>query len=149
FVTKYLIGGRVMNVSGLDLFMMIIFFIVILLIGYFSYKKIENFEDYAVAGRSIPIVLLFATMAATATGGGATIGRVAYAYDLGIVIIAAALGFVANQILSGLFIAPKMREMGNAYTMGDIMGYYFGRAGLGITGVFTFLYSIGIYGVQI
>ncbi|SFD88689.1 solute:Na+ symporter, SSS family [Lentibacillus persicus] len=128
---------------------MVVFFLIILVIGYYSYRKVNGFEDYAVAGRKIPIVLLFATMAATATGGGATIGRVSYAYDIGIVIIAAAVGFVANQILTGLFIAPKMRAMGNVYTIGDIMGYYYGRLGLGISGIFTFIYSIGVYGVQI
>lgn len=138
-----------MNVTGFDITIMIAFFVIILGIGYFSYRKVNSFEDYAVAGRRIPIVLLFATMAATATGGGATIGRVSYAYDIGLVVVAAAIGFVANQILTGLFIAPKMRAMGNVYTIGDIMEYYYGRLGLGISGVFTFLYSVGVYGVQI
>lgn len=138
-----------MQVSGIDFGIVVIYFLVILGIGMASMKKVENFDDYAVAGRSIPLALLFATLAATATGGGGTIGRVAYAYHTGLAIFAATLGFGINNIISGLFIAPKMREMGNVYTIGDMMGYYYGRAGRAWTGVFTFIYSVAIFGAQV
>lgn len=138
-----------MGVGLFDLSIIFIYFLAILGIGYFSSKKIDSFDDYAVAGRQIPTALLFATMAATATGGGATIGRVAYAYHTGIVIFVITIGFVLNQVLTGIFIAPKMREMGNIYTVGDVMGYYYGRAGRFVTGIFTFIYSVSIFGVQL
>jgi solute:Na+ symporter, SSS family len=138
-----------MDFNIFDLLLVIIYFIAILSIGYFSSKKIDSFDDYAVAGRKIPTALLFATMAATATGGGATIGRVAYAYHTGIVIFIVTIGFVLNQVLTGLFIAPKMREMGNIYTVGDVMGYYYGRGGRFVTGIFTFIYSVSMFGVQL
>lgn len=138
-----------MPVSLLDLIVIVVYFLAILGIGFYSMKRVDSFDDYAVAGRGIPLALLFATMAATATGGGGTIGRVAYAYHTGMVIFVAALGFVINQILSGLYIAPRMREMGNFYTTGDVMGYYYGRSGRLLTGIFTFIYSVSIFGVQI
>ena len=138
-----------MGIGYFDLSIIFIYFLAVLGIGFFSSKKIDSFDDYAVAGRQIPTALLFATMAATATGGGATIGRVAYAYHTGIVIFFITIGFVMNQILTGIFIAPKMREMGNIYTVGDIMGFYYGRAGRFVTGIFTFIYSVSIFGVQI
>lgn len=137
-----------MPISGIDFGIVLIYFIAILAIGYASMKKVDNFDDYAVAGRSIPLALLFATLAATATGGGGTIGRVAYAYHTGIAIFAATLGFGINNIISGLFIAPKMRDMGNVYTIGDIMGYYYGRSGRCLSGIFTFIYSVAIFGAQ-
>jgi len=138
-----------MAIGLFDISITLVYFLAILGIGYFSSKKIDSFDDYAVAGRKIPTALLFATMAATATGGGATIGRVAYAYHTGIVIFVITIGFVLNQVLTGLFIAPKMREMGNIYTVGDVMGYYYGRAGRFVTGIFTFIYSVSIFGVQL
>jgi len=138
-----------MQVSVIDLTIIIVYFGAILGIGFYSMKKVESFADYAVAGRGIPLALLFATMAATATGGGGTIGRVAYAYHTGAVIFVAALGFVLNQVLSGLYIAPRMRKMGNLFTTGDVMGFYYGRAGRFLTGIFTFIYSVAIFGVQI
>ncbi|SHI39587.1 solute:Na+ symporter, SSS family [Dethiosulfatibacter aminovorans DSM 17477] len=138
-----------MGLGFFDMAIIVVYFISVLGIGFMSSKKIDSFDDYAVAGRQIPTALLFATMAATATGGGATIGRVSYAYHTGIVIFFVTIGFVLNQVLTGVFIAPKMREMGNIYTVGDIMGYYYGKAGRLVTGIFTFVYSISIFGVQI
>jgi SSS family solute:Na+ symporter len=132
-----------------DLGVIAAYFLVIIFIGYHSMKKIRNFSDYAVAGRGIPLALLFASMAATATGGGATIGRVAYAYHTGMVILVAAMGFVLNQVLTGLFIAPRMSEQRGVYTVGDMMGYHYGRAGRLLTSVFTFIYCISFYGVQV
>ena len=55
-----------MLVGTLDLTIIVVYFAVVLAIGYVSMGKIKGFEDYAVAGRRLPIVFLFATMAATA-----------------------------------------------------------------------------------
>ena len=138
-----------MLIGGIDLFVVLIYFVVIVAVGYFSMKKVSSFEDYAVAGRSIPMVILFATMAATATGGGGTIGRVAYAYHTGMAIFLGAVGFCLNNIFAGLFVAPKMRDIDHACTTGDVMGFYYGRPGKLLTGIFTFIYNVAIFGAQV
>lgn len=138
-----------MLVGPLDLGIIALYFIVVLAIGYVSMRKVKGFEDYAVAGRRLPIVFLFATMAATATGGAATIGRASQSYQSGIVIFTATVGFVLNQLVCGLFLAPRMRALGNLYTVGDVMGFYYGRAARALTGVFSFLYSVTLFGVQL
>jgi SSS family solute:Na+ symporter len=138
-----------MLVGTLDLTIILVYFAVVLAIGYVSMGKIKGFEDYAVAGRRLPIVFLFATMAATATGGAATIGRASQSYESGIVMFTATMGFVLNQVLSGLFLAPRIRAIGKLYTVGDVMGFYYGRAAHALTGVFSFLYSVTLFGVQL
>lgn len=138
-----------MLVGVLDLVIILAYFGVVLLIGLVSMRRTKGFEDYAVAGRKLPIVFLFATMAATATGGAATIGRASQSYQSGIVIFVATVGFVSNQILSGLFLAPRMRAIGRLYTVGDVMGFYYGRAARAVTGVLSFLYSVSLFGVQL
>ncbi len=138
-----------MLVGIVDLTIILLYFGVVLAIGYVSMRKIHGFEDYAVAGRRLPIVFLFATMAATATGGAATIGRASQSYESGIVIFTATVGFVLNQLLSGLFLAPRMRSIGKLFTVGDVMGFYYGRAARALTGVFSFLYSVTLFGVQL
>ena len=85
-----------MLVGIVDLTIILLYFGVVLAIGYVSMRKIHGFEDYAVAGRRLPIVFLFATMAATATGGAATIGRASQSYESGIVIFTATV-FGARQ----------------------------------------------------
>jgi hypothetical protein len=56
-----------MPVGTFDLVIIAIYFLIVIGIGYHSMKKIHSFSDYALAGRSIPLALLFASMAATAT----------------------------------------------------------------------------------
>jgi SSS family solute:Na+ symporter len=138
-----------MLVGTVDLTIIVAYFAVVLFIGFVSMRRTKGFEDYAVAGRRLPVVFLFATMAATATGGAATIGRASQSYQSGIVIFVATVGFVLNQILSGLFLAPRMRAIGRLYTVGDVMGFYYGRAARALTGIFSFLYSVSLFGVQL
>src|SRR5699024_9798828 len=121
--------GLLMPIGGFDIFIVLIYLVIVLVIGYISMKRIASFDDYTVADRSMPMALIFATVGATLAGGGATIGRVSFVYETGVVIYLAVLGVVVSQILIGQFIAPRVRELGNVYTVGDIFGYYFGKSG--------------------
>src|SRR5699024_3493539 len=96
-------GGEQMPVSGLDYFIILIYLVLVLYIGYYTMKRIKDFDDYTVAGRSMPMALIFATIGATLAGGGATVGRVAFVYETGIVIILAFFGVVVSQVLIGQF----------------------------------------------
>lgn len=138
-----------MGISMIDVAILVIYLGFIGLIGVLCMKKVSSFSDYAVAGRNIPMALIFATMAATCIGGGATTGRVSYAYQSGIVIAVIGIAGVFNHIISGYFFAPKIRKMENIYTAGDIMGYYYGKSGRFITGIITFLFCAAMFGSQI
>lgn len=140
--------GSKLQISIIDLVILLLYFIVVLWIGYYTMKKVSNFDDYSVAGRTMPFALIFATIGATLAGGGATVGRVSFVYDIGIVVFLALLGVVISQVIIGFFLAPRIREMENVHTIGDIMGFYFGRSGQLVTSVFSFLFMIGIFGVQ-
>ena len=137
-----------MLVGVVDFSIICLYFGVVVGIGYISMRRIRGFEDYAVAGRHLPVAFLFATMAATATGGAATIGRASQSYQSGIVLFVATIGFVLNQLLSGLLLAPRIRSLGKLYTVGDVMGFYYGPAARAITGLVSFLYSVSLFGVS-
>ncbi|AIF44508.1 sodium:solute symporter [Virgibacillus sp. SK37] len=137
-----------MAISLLDLSLIIFYFIIVLWIGYFTMKKISSFNDYSVAGRTMPFALIFATIGATLAGGGATVGRVSFVYETGIVVFLALLGVVISQVLIGFFVAPRIREMEDVHTIGDIMYFYFGRSGQLISSIFSLIFMIGIFGVQ-
>ncbi|MBU8878408.1 sodium:solute symporter family protein [Bacillus sp. FJAT-29790] len=138
-----------MQISAIDLFLIIIYFLIVLWIGYYTMKKISSFDDYSVAGRSMPMALVYATIGATLVGGGATIGRVSFVYETGIVVFLALLGVVISQVLSGFFLAPRIRTMKNIYTIGDIMDFYFGRSGQLISSIIAFLFMASLFGVQV
>ncbi|WP_269410350.1 sodium:solute symporter family protein [Lentibacillus daqui] len=137
-----------MGISIFDLIILLIYFVVVLWIGYYTMKKVSDFNDYSVAGRTMPFALIFATIGATLAGGGATVGRVSFVYETGIVVFLALLGVVISQTLIGFFLAPRIREMDNVHTIGDIMEFYFGRSGKLLTSIFSFLFMIGMFGVQ-
>lgn len=138
-----------MQISGFDFCLIVIYMIIVLWIGYYTMKKIKSFSDYSVAGRSMPFALIFATIGATLAGGGATVGRVSFVYETGIVVFLALLGVVISQVLIGIFVAPRISKMKNIYTLGDIMEFYYGRSGQIISSIIAFLFMIAMFGVQV
>ena len=80
----------------------------------------DSFDDYAVAGRGLPMSIFFAAIAATLCGGGATIGRVSFMHTTGIVVFAGLIGVVINQLFSGLYIAGRVHNITNVYSVGDL-----------------------------
>ena len=116
-----------MTIHWLDYAIIILYFFVVVYIGYWAMKKVTNFDDYAVAGRGLPMSIFFAAIAATLCGGGATIGRVSFMHTTGIVVFAGLIGVVINQIFSGLYIAGRVHNIKNVYSVGDLFGLYYGR----------------------
>ena len=95
-----------------DYFVIAGYFALVMYLGYYSMKKVSNFDDYAVAGRSMPLPIFFAAIAATLCGGGATIGRISFMHTTGIIVFFALTGVVINQIFSGLFISGRVHNAG-------------------------------------
>ena len=126
------------------------YFVTVMYLGYYAMKKVSSFDDYAVAGRSMPLPIFFAAIAATLCGGGATIGRVSFMHTTGIIVFFALTGVVINQIFSGLFISERVHNAGkNIYSLGDLYGLYYGRSGRLLSSVFAFIFCVGAFGVQI
>ena len=134
-----------MTIHWLDYAIIILYFFVVVYIGYWAMKKVTNFDDYAVAGRGLPMSIFFATLC----GGGATIGRVSFMHTTGIVVFAGLIGVVINQIFSGLYIAGRVHNIKNVYSVGDLFGLYYGRAGRLVSSIVCFFFCLGLYGVQI
>lgn len=126
------------------------YFVIVMYLGWYAMKKVSSFDDYAVAGRSMPLPIFFAAIAATLCGGGATIGRVSFMHTTGIIVFFALTGVVINQIFSGLFISERVHNAGkNIYSLGDLYGLYYGRSGRLLSSVFAFIFCVGAFGVQI
>ncbi|WP_010530045.1 sodium:solute symporter family protein [Lentibacillus jeotgali] len=138
-----------MQISVLDLSIILLYMVVVLWIGFYTMKKIKSFNDYSVAGRSMPFALIFATIGASLAGGGATVGRVSFVYETGIVVFLALMGVVISQTLIGYFVAPRIRQMKDIYTLGDIMEFYYGRSGQLVSSIIAFLFMVGVFGVQV
>ena len=135
---------------SIDYIIIAAYFVLVTYLGYYAMKRVSNFDDYAVAGRSLPMPVFFAAIAATLCGGGATIGRISFMHTTGIIVFFALSGVVINQIFSGLYISERVHNAGkHIYSLGDLYGLYYGRSGRFLSSIFAFLFCVGGFGVQI
>lgn len=63
---------------------LVVYLLVVLLIGISLRSKVTTFTDFAIAGRSLPFILLIFTFFSTYLGPGSTIGWVAEARRSGL-----------------------------------------------------------------
>lgn len=98
-----------------------------LLIGFWSGRKIKDTTDFLIAGRRLGLVLATATMFATWFGGESVIGTAGTVYKQGLYgIISDPFGANLALILAGLFYAPALRRL-NLLTVTDIFEKFYSR----------------------
>lgn len=110
-------------------------------------RKARTISDFALGSREIPTAIVFATLAATLIGPGYSMGIANNASKDGIVWVIIFSGFSLQMVLNGLFIAPRIRVFENAYTIGDILGYRYGKLVKFISGLISVILLSGFVGV--
>jgi solute:Na+ symporter, SSS family len=133
----------------LNIIILSVYLIIILIIGIISGTKVHNIVDFAVAGRSYGVLIIFATLSASFIGGGFSTGNAEKVYTYGIANIIFLFGFTLQIILVSLFIAPKMDKYNDAITTGDIIEKHYGKNAKIITGILSVVICAGILGAQI
>ncbi len=109
-------------------------------------QRAKTIEDFAVGSRQIPSSIVFASLAANAIGPGYSMGLANKAATNGYVWFLIFLAFSIQTLLVGYFVAPRLRSFSKAYTIGDIMGYRYGKLVKYISSVLTILLCIGFVG---
>ena len=115
--------------------------------GILKVRKIDTSDDYLVAGRNVPWILLFATMGATIIGGGYSVGAVGKTYEWGILMLLVSTGGYFHFIFSGLVVAPKFREA-ELYTVAGYFGHRFGEKPRFLVLILSLLFSVFIVAAQ-
>ncbi len=133
----------------IDYTIVLVYLLGILALGLYTSRGIKNLEDYAVAGRNYPAVIIFATLSASFIGGGFTLGNAEKVFLFGIVNILALWGFSVKEVLVSIFIAPKMDRFRDCISVGDIMQRAYGKTSKVISGVFAVMVCMGIVGAQV
>ncbi|MEM7361974.1 MAG: ATP-binding protein [Bacteroidota bacterium] len=116
--------------------------------------RLVSFDDYAVAGRSLPTSVLVMTLLATFIGAGELyLSNIIVEYKLPFVIVHI-LFMLFSFWAIGTFLAPRLIYFRNSVTMGDLMREFYGFWGqllMGVVGVVVSLFvavtqirSIGI-----
>ena len=109
-------------------------------------QRAKSIEDFAVGSRQIPSSIVFASLAANAIGPGYSMGLANKAAANGYVWFYIFLAFSLQTLLVGYFVAPRLRSFSKAYTIGDIMGYRYGKLVKYISGLLSILLCAGFVG---
>jgi solute:Na+ symporter, SSS family len=110
-------------------------------------RKARTMADFAVGSRSIPTAIVFATLTATLIGPGYSMGLANNASQQGFIWVLIFAAFSVQMTLIGFFVAPRLRAFNNAYTIGDILGYRYGKVVKLISGIISVFLLAGFVGV--
>ena len=111
---------------------MVLWFVILYLIlsvgiGLFAATRVQNSKDFAVAGRSLPLAIVIATVFATWFGAEAVLGISATFVKEGLRgVVADPFGSSMCLMLAGLFFAPRLYRL-NMLTVGDYYRYRYNR----------------------
>lgn len=112
-----------------------------------SRQHSQTMSDFAIDRQRTPGILVFATLSASFIGPGYTLGIAEQGFKSCLLFFYIYLGFSIQTIIVGKFIAPRLRNYQGAFTVGDIMGYHYGKLARVFTGLISLLYCAGIVGV--
>ncbi len=109
---------------------------------YMSRKKVKNSDDFAVAGRKLPLIVLIGTLLATWCGGGGITGTAGLIYNNGpyfgiLVMSGAPLGMIVLY-----FIAGAVRKS-TTYTIPELFELRFGATARALATICIVLAYIG------
>lgn len=124
------------------------YLVIITLIGIYFAKKVKNQEDYAVAGRSLPLYVLVGTLIATWMGAGTVMGGAnSMGYQLGFgVAIAFSLASPIGQLVL-TYISKRIRRQ-NAQTIPEVIEKVYGSQARLISTTIILLAYLGVVAYQ-
>jgi SSS family solute:Na+ symporter len=97
-------------------------YVVLLAVVAVRSRAAREFEEFSLAKRALPLALVFASLAAAYVGPGFSIGFVGKGFKSGFLFLIVGLAYSIQNILVGLFIAPRLRALSNCHTLGDVIG---------------------------
>jgi solute:Na+ symporter, SSS family len=114
-------------------------YVVLLIVVAVRARTAREYEDFSIAKRSLPLALVFGSLCATYVGPGFSIGFVGRGYNGGFLFLFIGVAYAAQNILVGLLIAPKLRELKGCYTLGDAIGQKYGSRCQLVAGIISVL----------
>ena len=133
-----------MKSFDIDCLIIYAFLLITLVIGLRAGRGIQTIREYAVGNKRFGTVALTLTFLATNIAGASIFNIVAMIVDDGIIITAALLSLMFMFVFFALFIAPHAAKFPHCFTMGDLVGHFYGSGGQLIAGCLGLLTSLCI-----
>jgi SSS family solute:Na+ symporter len=135
-----------MALHRIDLFVIGLYFVLLTVFGLLI-RRTRGFEDFAVARRSVPTLMVFASLCGAYIGPGYSLGFTAKAYSVGFMLLPVWMCFSLQTCLVGIWLAPRLRRFPGAYTLGGVMMSAYGPVARQLTGLVSVGLCVGFAGV--
>lgn len=127
--------------SGFDFLIVVLYFVILISIGFISSKKVKSHEDFVVAGRRLSYGLFIPAMAAVVLGGASTFGGTALGYQFGIsgmwMVTMIGLGITGL----GVFFANKLSVL-KIFSVSELLASKFGKSSRLYSAIVMVVYNI-------
>ena len=100
-------------------------------------RAARKFSEFSLAKRALPLALVFGSLAATYVGPAFSSGFVGKGFECGWLFLGIGLAYSLQNILVGLFVAPRLRQLKGCHTLGDAMGQKYDRGCQVLAGVIS------------
>lgn len=132
----------------IDVFIVVTFLLVNLVVGLVYGKKVKTIEDYALGGRNFSTSAIVSTIVATWISGSFLFVSLSKIYTEGITTIVAYLTFSSVFLVIGYIFVPRMQEFLGDISVADSMGKLYGEKVKSITAVTGAISCLGMVAVQ-
>lgn len=136
----------------IDLTIFIIYFIVMLGVGFFFLKRNKNSDDYFVGGRSMGSLHVGLSVVATDVGGGFSIGLGGLGFAMGISGSWMLFTGLLGAWLSAVFLIPKVSRISkevNLFTFPQVFEYFYNSNVALVAGIISAIGYLGFTSSQI
>ena len=105
----------------------VVAYLVVLAVVVVRARMAREFVEFSLAGRALPLPLIFASIAAAYVGPGFSIGFVGRGFKSGFLFWGVGLAYALQNILVGILVAPRLRNLEGCHTLGDAIGRKYDR----------------------
>ena len=126
---------------------LILYVVVLLGFGFFEFKKVKNFDDFIISGRTQRTGAIAYSILATCIGASATLGVVSTARNIGFPAFWWLGAGAVGLLLQSLFLSRNVRAVG-AYTLPDLTEKLMGRYAGFLTSIIVVIAWTGIIVAQ-
>lgn len=132
-----------------DILVIAAYMLMILLVGLWTGRGVSSVQEFNVAGKRYGLFTMIATLSSSFIGGGFSNGNAAETFAHGIGNIVALFGFSVGQLLIGVLLLPRVKDLSRCTSPGDIMARAYGPPARLLTGLCSFFFAAGVLAVQI
>jgi len=126
-----------MEISIIDYIIIVCYFILLFIIGFFVKKKVHNLNDYFLAGRRLTLPIFVATLVSTWYGGLLGVGELSFNYGL-VNWLTQGFFWYLVYLFFAFFLANRIRKS-KLYTIPDQLERFYDKKARFLGSIFNFI----------